>query len=101
MIEIRQAKQEDKDRILDLNHLSYSLSPTELQETDNKFTFIGEDHYVAVDNDEIVAVLRSIPLIQNVRGSMKKMTGIGMVATSPETRRRGNIRKLMEGSTVA
>ena len=96
MIKIRQANQNDKDRILDLNHLSYSLSPDELQDMGQNFPFIGEDHYVALENEEIVAVLRSIPLIQNIRGSMKNMTGIGMVATSPETRRRGNVRKLME-----
>ncbi|MHA1672042.1 MAG: GNAT family N-acetyltransferase [Promethearchaeota archaeon] len=96
MIEFRQAQQDDKDRILDINHLSYSLSPSELKEMGQNFSFIGEDHYVTVENEEIVAVLRSIPLIQNVRGSMKNMTGIGMVASSPETRCRGNVRKLME-----
>ncbi|MHA1519623.1 MAG: GNAT family N-acetyltransferase [Promethearchaeota archaeon] len=96
MIEIRQAQQEDKDCILDLNHLSYSLSPAELKEMGQNFPIIGEDHYVAVEDEKIVAVLRNIPLVQNVRGSMKNMSGIGMVATSPETRRRGNVRKLME-----
>lgn len=97
MVEIRQAEEKDKDRILDLNRLSYSLSPGELQEMKDNFSFIREDHYVAVDDkEEIVAVLRSIPLLQNIRGEKKKMSGIAMVATSPETRRQGNIRKLIE-----
>ncbi|WP_457559702.1 GNAT family N-acetyltransferase [Candidatus Harpocratesius sp.] len=94
-IEVRRAELADKSEIMELNHLSYGFSASEIHDIEVKFETTYEDHLVATKNEKIVAVLRNIPLFQNIRGIFKPMGGIAMVATSPENRGQGNVRKLI------
>jgi predicted N-acetyltransferase YhbS len=50
---------------------------------------------VAEEDGETVATAGSIPMRQNVRGTIHRMAGIAGVATHPLARRRGHIRTLL------
>lgn len=71
-IKVRSAELADKSQIMELNHLSYGFSSAELNDIEEKFETTYEDHLVAIENEKIVAVLRNIPLLQNIRGIFKK-----------------------------
>lgn len=94
-INFRQATLEDVDKIAEITKYSYD-EPEHITERFRKFFDINyQEHYVGVENNKIVVSLRSHNLQQNVRGVFKPMAGIGMVATSPEARRKGYVRGLL------
>lgn len=92
---VRPAEPSDKAQIIELNQLSYGFSPGELKELKKNFDITYPDHLALCEKDKILAVLRNIRLQQNIRGVMKPMSGIAMVASGPESRGQGNIRQLI------
>ncbi|RLI63369.1 MAG: hypothetical protein DRO88_10085 [Promethearchaeia archaeon] len=92
---VRFAQISDKEQIMDLTQLSYGFSQGELRKLEQNYEISYQDHMVICDQDKILASLRNIPLQQNLRGIFKPMSGIAMVASSPEHRGQGNVHKLI------
>ncbi|MHA2171006.1 MAG: GNAT family N-acetyltransferase [Candidatus Kariarchaeaceae archaeon] len=96
-IKIVEAKTEDERRIVAEHSLySFYASPSSLDEL-LKLQKLQQDVYeLIVYEDEVpVSSAQSFPLTQNIRGKLFNMAGVAMVASYPEARRRGYIRKLM------
>ncbi|MBN2156999.1 MAG: GNAT family N-acetyltransferase [Candidatus Lokiarchaeota archaeon] len=93
----RVANSDDKDKnaIADLLKYVYDESPPAIEHFKALYELIYKEWHVGIIRDKIVTCLRSIPLNQNIRGTFKKMAGVGMVGTYPEHRRKGYCRDLM------
>jgi len=96
-MKIRQAKEEDFDKILDVTAISYGFDAERNRERVKKsFDVTFDEEFVVEVDGKITAKARNIHLIQNVRGKLIPMAGISNVATDPISRRKGHSRKLME-----
>lgn len=89
---------EERDAIITLLKYAYDEPPFALEQYKKWWDVTYKEHYVGTEKGEIVAVLRCIPFLQNIRGVFKKSAGVGMVATYAEERRKGVCRKLMNYS---
>jgi predicted acetyltransferase len=64
---------------------------------DDKIKWMNpDDCFVAIEDGEMVSGLISHGLKQSVRGVVKKLSGIGNVATFPEYRNKGYVKELFE-----
>ena len=96
-MKVRQAKKEDFDRILDITAYSYGFNAAAARERYQlRFELTQDEQFVVEENGIITANTRCIPFMQNIRGTMKSMEGIAMVASDAESRRKGHIRATME-----
>lgn len=96
-IEIRIVKGEECDFVDELLFYSFSESPGKRKKRDfsNK-DFQDYKEYVLFQNGKPKATITGIPMTQNVRGQIVKMIGITSVASYPEARHHGYIRKLLQ-----
>ncbi|MHA1453292.1 MAG: GNAT family N-acetyltransferase, partial [Promethearchaeota archaeon] len=97
-IKFRDAKLDDKERdqIVTLMKYAYDEPPLALEHIKKWWNVIYKEHYVGAEKWEVLASLRCLPFLQNIRGVFKKSAGIGMVATYPEERRKGYCRGLLK-----
>ncbi len=93
---IRQCSKEDMESVLSLVAYAYSFPDSSLERYRELLTKSHEEYYLNEVNGVPVATARVLSLKQNFRGTFKPMIGIGMVASSPEHRRRGYVRDLMK-----
>ncbi|MFW9799560.1 MAG: enhanced intracellular survival protein Eis [Candidatus Thorarchaeota archaeon] len=92
---IRRATLDDFEAISELERYAYDLPPDYMEMSKERFPLNYDEHFLIEDNGRLVATTRLVNLEQNIRNVWKKMGGVSMVATAPEDRRRGNIRRLM------
>ncbi|MCD4655264.1 GNAT family N-acetyltransferase [bacterium] len=97
-MEIRKISKAEREQFIDLEFMSFGeklpkkIDEELLQFADPAYTF------GAFDNGEIMAGLRNLPLLQSVRGVLKKMGGVACVATYPEYRGQGIVLPLMKAA---
>jgi GNAT superfamily N-acetyltransferase len=84
---------------LPLQVYAFSRSPMPAADYDKLTDYtpymVGNLVLVAEEDGETVATAASIPMRQNVRGTVHRMAGIAGVATHPLARRQGHIRALL------
>lgn len=96
-VEIRKAVGDEMDIAFEMSFYAFYASPGS-REFQSYWAEISKDCEVLVlyEDDKPVASATSIPMHQNVRGKMFKMSGISNVTTNPEVRRRGYATQLMQ-----
>ena len=94
---VRRYTSDDKDAIWKILSYAYSIPETSHESFLERLDLIGDEFYLNVINSVPVAVARVLEFEQNIRGVLKPMGGIGMVASSPEHRRLGYTHGLMFG----
>ncbi|MHA1907795.1 MAG: GNAT family N-acetyltransferase [Candidatus Thorarchaeota archaeon] len=92
---VRLCNKEDIEAIVELSGYAYSIPDASFENFREKWDDIFKEFYLNEVDGIPVASARMIPLIQNIRGSMKSMGAIGFIAGSPEYRRKGYVRELM------
>ncbi len=93
--EIRRCSSSDKEQILKVVSYAYSIPEASHERFLERLEIIADEFFIHLLDEEATAASRLIPFQQNIRGVMKKMGGIGMVASVPEYRREGFVRDLM------
>ncbi len=96
-IKIRLVENEE-DWIISKQMTTYAFapSPTGKDIDTSRFEYTRDNRIYILSDDEIDnSTLDAIPMTQNVRGKLFEMQGIAGVATYPEARNKGYIRKLM------
>ncbi|RSM70296.1 GNAT family N-acetyltransferase [Kibdelosporangium aridum] len=98
-MQIRRVPADERQDFLPLEY-AFNRSPLPEDERtkmwDERRAYVGGNlNLVAEEDGEIVAEGTSIPMRQNVRGSVYPMAGIAAVAAQPHVRRKGHIRALL------
>lgn len=88
---------DDKEDIWNLASYAYGVPESSREGFLERLDIIAEEFYIYKHENEPVATARMLPFQQNIRGVLKPMGGVGMVASSPEHRREGYVRELMLG----
>ncbi|MBD3158960.1 MAG: GNAT family N-acetyltransferase [Candidatus Lokiarchaeota archaeon] len=96
-MQIRRGKPKDIEDVIELNRYSYAIPSDEDERMEKclKEIDVASEFFIVERDGKSRAHARMIPLEQNVRSRWKKMTGVSMVASAPETRRRGYVREIM------
>jgi predicted acetyltransferase len=95
-MEIRAITDEERKEFYKISQYAF-MDWVEKDVTEQKLRWMVNDQCLAVwDKGEMVSSLVNLPLKQNVRGSIKQLSGIGNVATYPECRDKGYIRALFK-----
>jgi len=91
---MRKTLAEDKSKLLEIFQYSFGLAPTHhyVVYIDRSFDLIKDEYYSILQDNQVVANIRAIPFEQNIRGAVKKMCGISVIACDPIARRKGYIR---------
>jgi len=92
---VRRYTSDDKDAIWNLLSYAYSIPETSRESFLERLDLIGSEFFLNEVDGVSVAVARVLEFEQNIRGVLKPMGGIGMVASSPEHRRLGYTHGLM------
>ncbi len=92
---VRRCNKDDIESFIELSGYAYSIPDSSFENFREKWDDIHNEIFLSEVDGIPVATARMIPLIQNIRGTMKNMGGIGLVAGSPEYRRKGYVRDLM------
>lgn len=92
---VRRCTPEDKDMIWNIVSYSYSMPETSRERFLERLDFISHEFFVNEVDGIPESVARVLEFKQNIRGLLKPMGGIGMVASAPEHRRSGYTRDLM------
>ncbi|MCL2773037.1 MAG: GNAT family N-acetyltransferase [Oscillospiraceae bacterium] len=98
-IEYRKVTPEEKLYVSRLQGIVFSFDPNEkeIREKIEKGEYNSDNTYGAVDeNGRVLAGMEILPFTMWFDGQKVPMYGIGGVASMPETRRQGNIRKIFE-----
>ena len=93
---IRQAALADSDAIFDLERYAYDYQREYVTLAKKNFESTFDEYYVLEDEEKIMGAGRLICFDQNIRGTWRKMGGLGALATSPEIRRQGHAREMMD-----
>jgi predicted acetyltransferase len=96
-ITIRKVTGKEDDKALELSFYAFQPSPGSLEKY-KKYSPYYQDtiKYILYENDKPASLIACKPMTQNVRNTIKPMCGIADVASNPETRRKGYIKKLMD-----
>jgi predicted acetyltransferase len=92
---VRRCTSDDKDAIWNLVSYAYSIPETSRETFLERLDLIGSEFFLNEVDGVPVAIARVLDFEQNLRGVLKPMGGIGMVASSPEYRRMGHTRGLI------
>lgn len=93
---IRQAALADSDAIFELERYAYDYPPEHVKSVKRNFERTFQEYYVLEDKGQVMGIGRLICFDQNIRGSWRKMGGLGDLATSPEIRRQGHAREMID-----
>ncbi|MFW9920330.1 MAG: enhanced intracellular survival protein Eis [Candidatus Thorarchaeota archaeon] len=93
--QLKKCNTDDKEEIWDLVSYAYGVPETSREGFLERLDIISKEFYIYKVDDVPVAAARMLPFKQNIRGLLKPMGGIGMVASSPEHRRMGYVHELM------
>ncbi|GIH14497.1 GNAT family N-acetyltransferase [Rugosimonospora africana] len=98
-MQIRRVSAEERlDTSMPLTAYAFAPSPEPVDREkwrDNLPYYQGHSTLMAEDGGRTLAVVTSIPMRQNVRGSVYPMAGIAGVASHPLARRQGHVRTLL------
>lgn len=98
-ISIRFATSEDDlDIVQDMTTYAFVASPAPERDKSRRDYFKISRKYILEEDGKPISTLDSIPMTQNVRGKIYPMQGIAGVATYPEGRRKGYVKKLIQKS---
>jgi predicted acetyltransferase len=97
VIQIRRCTPEDNETIWKLVSYAYGAPQAFLEKFIQRLNLIGNEFFLNEVDGNAVALARVLELEQNVRGILKPMAGIGMVASAPESRRLGYTYDLIRG----
>lgn len=101
VITIKRAEtDEELDIVQDMTTYAFEPSPMEKRDTTRREYTKVSAKYLLYEDGTPVSTLDVIPMMQNVRGKVFDMVGIAGVATMPEGRRKGYVKKLMKHSLV-
>lgn len=101
VITIKRAEtDEELDIVQDMTTYAFEPSPMEKRDTTRREYTKVSAKYLLYEDDTPVSTIDAIPMMQNVRGKVFDMVGIAGVATMPEGRRKGYVKKLMKHSLV-
>jgi predicted acetyltransferase len=92
---IRRCTSDNKDAIWSLVSYAYSIPESSHETFLERLDLIGNEFFLNEVDGVPVSVARVLDFEQNIRGILKPMGGIGMVASSPEHRRMGNTHRLI------
>lgn len=92
---IRQATLVDADSIFDLERYAYDYTGDYVTQAKKNFESTFDEYYILEQNDRIAGAGRLTSFEQNIRGKWRKIGGLGALATSPEIRRQGHAREMM------
>jgi predicted acetyltransferase len=92
---VRRCSSNDKDTIWNLVSYAYSVPESSRETFLERLDLIGNEFFLNEVNGAPVAIARVLDFEQNIRGVLKRMGGIGMVASSPEYRRMGYTHRLI------
>jgi predicted acetyltransferase len=92
---LRQAALADSDAIFNLERYAYDYPADYVKLAKENFEKTFEEYYVLEDEGKVTGTGRLVCFNQNIRGSWRKMGGLGALATSPEIRRQGHAREMM------
>lgn len=96
--EVRHLDSRDREALVHLTAYSYADAPAKIAEYVAEIEASGDGKLLGVFADgELAAGLVDWRFDVNVRGTQVPANGIGMVASAPETRRRGLVRELIAG----
>ena len=94
-MEIRKITQDERKKYHKISQYAFG-NWQDKEVEDDKIKWMNSDEcFVIIENGEMVSGLINHNLKQNVRGTVKKLSGIGNVATYPEYRNKGYVKKLM------
>jgi len=96
-MKIRMGTEEDIDAITENAAYAYGMSSDAMDGIRETMRQTEEflEYYIADVDGEVAAQVRLIPFEQNIRGTIKRMGGVSMVASEPRHRRQGYVRQLM------
>jgi len=96
-MKIRALEGEEKIKSMAMTTYAFARSPSDYEKRFNeRKEFRKEDLVLAISEDgEIESTATFIPMTQNIRGKIVKMCRVAGVATYPEKRRKGHVKKLM------
>ncbi len=92
---VRGSKIQDKETHTRMTMYAFSAPERYKEKIDKKFEQYLDQFYSVEEDERVIARARFIPFEQNLRGVLKKMRGIASVASAPEKKRGGHIRKLV------
>lgn len=86
---VRHCTSNDKEVVWNILSYAYSIPEASHEKFLERLDLIGNEFFLYEVDGVPVAIARVLDFEQNVRGILKPMGGIGMVASSPEHRRLG------------
>lgn len=92
---VRQCSTNDKDALWNILSYSYGVPEASKERFFERLDLIAKEFHLNEVDGVPVAAARVLEFEQNIRGILKPMGGIGMVASSPEHRRLGHTRNLL------
>ncbi len=95
--QIRRCTPEDNESIWKLVSYAYGAPESVREKFLERLNLVGKEFFLREVDGDAVALARVLELEQNVRGLLKPMAGIGMVASAPESRRLGYTYDLLGG----
>jgi len=97
-MEIRRIREDERRLVKLLRKYAYgSWSDEEVKEEDLS-DVVASETFGLFEEGRLVSTLALLPLQQSIRGVIKRMGGISGVATYPEHRRRGHVRRLIKAA---
>jgi predicted acetyltransferase len=92
---VRRCNLDDKDALWNILSYAYSIPEASKERFFERLEIIAKEFFLNEVDGTPVAAARVLQFEQNLRGILRPMGGIGMVASSPEHRRLGHTRDLM------
>ncbi|WP_158735499.1 enhanced intracellular survival protein Eis [Alteribacillus sp. YIM 98480] len=97
-MEIRKIKETELEQSLELNQFAFQFEMTEEDRINMERVMTPENTWIAAEENRLLSKLHILPANVFVGGRKMKMGGVSGVATWPEARRNGLVRKLLEES---
>jgi predicted acetyltransferase len=92
---VKRCNMDDKDTIWNIISYAYSIPESSKEKFFERLEIMVKEFFLNEVDGAPEVTARVLQLDQNIRGVLKPMGGIGMVASSPEHRRMGNTRDLI------
>ena len=92
---IRRCTPEDIEACIEISRYAYGIPDSAVERMKEIYSALYNEFYVAEVKDKVVALGRFIPFEQNIRGVWKKMGGVANIASAPDYRGQGNVRRLV------
>ncbi|WP_161568251.1 GNAT family N-acetyltransferase [Anaerobacillus alkaliphilus] len=95
---IRKLSKDEMDYSISMSEFAFQLELTDEQRQQRKDMMNPEETWVAVENDEIISKVTTLPFKTYIQGKEFLMGGVSGVVTWPENRRGGLVKTLLKKS---